>query len=206
MMIYLGNNGTLSTFELMKANGWGNVLLANRWRYPKPGIKWFLDNGAYSCYVNNTDFDDRAFFGVFDKIEYSCSYPDFVVVPDIVAGGYESLRFSLEWLPIIPGGYNCYLAVQDDMELDVIEKYIGLFDGLFVGGSLKWKMRTSENWIKLAHQHGLKCHIGKVGTFKRLVWAKKIGADSIDSSTFVQARAGSGFKRIEAAKLQTALY
>lgn len=206
MKIYLGNNGTLKTFDLMKTNGWGNVHLANHWQYPKSGIDWFLDNGAYHYWTNNIPFDEIKFIDTLDKIELSVSYPDFVVVPDIVAGGYDSLDFSMKWLNRIPADYNCYLAVQDGMELNVINDYCDFFDGLFVGGTLDWKLHTADRWGRLAHDNNLKCHIGKVGTFKRLVWAKHIGADSIDSSTFVQARKGKGFQRIKAALSQTALY
>jgi len=206
MKIYIGNNGTLKTFELMKQNNWGNVLLANHWQYPKPDISWILDNGAYHYWIHRKAFDDIAFLNTFDKIDHSVSDPDFIIVPDIVTAGYTSLDFSLKWLTRIPDKYNCYLAVQDGMETDVINKHISLFDGLFVGGSLDWKQKTAENWVDLAHNNGLKCHIGKVGTFRRLVWAKNIGADSIDSSTFVQAKQGKGFQRIQAALSQTALH
>lgn len=206
MKIYLGNNGKLKTFELMKRNGWGNVHLANHWQYPKEGIDWILDNGAYHYWISKKQFDTNKFLDALDKIEYSVSRPDFIIVPDIVAGGYHSLNFSLDWLHEIPGTYNCYLAVQDGMEPTIISKHIGCFDGLFVGGTIEWKLNTAASWVQLAHLNNLKCHIGKVGTFKRLVWAKNIGADSIDSSTFVQAKPGTGFKRIKSALSQTSLY
>ena len=56
------------------------------------------------------------------------------------------------------------------------------FAGLFVGGSLPWKMRTAFDWVTLAHAHGKPCHIGRVGSPDRVAWAREIGADSIDSS------------------------
>lgn len=31
------------------------------------------------------------------------------------------------------------------------------------------------------HRRGLPCHVGRVGTARRIAWAKRIGADSIDS-------------------------
>lgn len=190
----------------MKKEGWGNLLLANSFMYPKPNISWCLDNGAYSCWINKTLFNERLFRKSLIKIEKCVSYPDFIICPDIVAGGYDSLKFSLKWLHEIPAGYPIYLAVQDGMETNVISNYLDLFDGLFVGGTLQWKLKTSEEWIKLAHSVNIKCHIGKVGTFRRLVWAKNIGADSIDSSTFVQAKKGKEFGRIYAALSQTALH
>lgn len=203
MKIYIGNNGSLKNFELMKKRGWGNVHLASAFRYPKKGIDWILDNGAYSCWIKNEPFDENAFEDALIKLENCVSHPDFVVVPDIVAGGIESLRFSLKWANIIPAGLVLYLAVQDGMNSAIVEKYIGLFDGLFVGGTLEWKIRTGKTWVDLAHSYNMKCHIGKVGTFRRLVWAKSIGADSVDSSTFVQVR--NGLERIVSATAQTTL-
>jgi len=206
MKIYIGNTGSRKIIEKMKIERWGRVHLANAWRNPEIGIDWILDNGAYSCWINSKPFEGDKFLDSFDKIEMSGLYPDFIVVPDIVAGGYDSLDFSLSWLNQIPGGYKCYLAVQNGMEPNIIQEYCSLFEGLFVGGTLDWKMKTAHQWANLAHDNNLKCHVGKVGTFKRLVWAKHIGADSIDSSTFVQAKPGTGLRRIKAALSQTALY
>jgi hypothetical protein len=183
----------------MKSKGWGRVHVANQWRNPESGVPWILDNGAFSYWKNNLPFDTKRFEDAIIKTEASKQMPDFVIVPDIVAGGYSSLDFSLGWLNKIPANYNCYLAVQDGMEMQVIEGYLDLFDGIFVGGSLEWKLRTAYEWVKLVHDHGKPCHIGRVGTFRRLVWAKSIGADSVDSSTFAQAKPGEGYKRIDAA-------
>lgn len=58
MKIYLGNTGTLRHIELVKNTPHlGICYLANAWRYPKDGVDWFLDNGAYSCWVNSLPFN-----------------------------------------------------------------------------------------------------------------------------------------------------
>lgn len=36
--------------------------------------------------------------------------------------------------------------------------------------------------MRFANEAGLPCHIGRVGTAKRVRWAIEVGADSIDSS------------------------
>jgi hypothetical protein len=56
------------------------------------------------------------------------------------------------------------------------------YRGLFVGGSLDWKLATAAAWVELAHARGMRCHIGRVGPADRVRWARDIGADSIDSS------------------------
>jgi hypothetical protein len=205
MKIYITNTGTRSVINMIKRYGWGRVHLANQWRNPEVGVPWILDNGAFSYWKNKLPFNNDAFEEALIKTEMKGIMPDFVVVPDIVAGGYESLDFSLKWLNRIPASHTCYLAVQDKMEYSVIQEYINLFDGIFVGGTMDWKLKTAKEWVKLAHMYNKLCHIGQVGTFRRLVWAQYIGADSIDSSTFVQAKLGRGFQRIHSMMKQTYL-
>ena len=101
------------------------------------------------------------------------------------------------------GKYNWYLAVQDGMEIDEIEKVMDRFDGIFVGGTVKWKVRTGEEWVRLAHAHNLPCHIGRVGVFRRIIWARRINADSIDSTSFIWKP--NGFEILDSAKAQTLL-
>lgn len=36
-------------------------------------------------------------------------------------------------------------------------------------------------WVRFAHARGMPVHIGRVGTARRVRWARRIGADSIDS-------------------------
>lgn len=68
------------------------------------------------------------------------------------------------------------------MTADDVRAAFDGFDGIFVGGTLPWKIRTGAQWVELGHELGVKCHIGRVGTAKRVRWAMRIGADSIDSS------------------------
>jgi hypothetical protein len=61
-------------------------------------------------------------------------------------------------------------------------------DGIFVGGSLRWKLTIGATWAELARRHGLGCHIGRVGTAVRVHWARSIGATSLDSALPLRAR------------------
>ena len=91
----------------------------------------------------------------------------------------DSLEFSRSWLPHMAGMRPLYLAVQDGMPFSA--RVLRGFDGIFVGGTLEWKLASGERWVNLAHCCGVPCHIGRVGTGKRVRWAKRIGVDSIDS-------------------------
>ena len=142
MKIYVGNTGSRKIISVIKFNGWGRVHVANSWRYPEIGVSWILDNGAFTYWKHNLPFDEKRFEDALIKTEVKGLMPDFVIVPDLVAQGYHSLDFSLKWISRIPAGYNCFLAVQDGMEVSVIDDILSLFDGIFVGGSLDWKLNT----------------------------------------------------------------
>ncbi len=137
----------------------------------------------------------------------------------MVAGGNDSLDLSMSWVgEIHKARVPAYLAVQDGMRGDDVERVLraGDFAGVFVGGSLPWKLATGAQWVAFAHRLGKPCHIGRVGTPSRVRWAKEIEADSIDSclplwsreqlAAFVAALRGNGqfdlFVRREGADVQ----
>lgn len=211
MKIYLGNVGKLDYIRLCRENNYGICYIASDWRYPKPGIFWFLDNGAFSYWKKGIKFDERKFLEALWKIESCNSLPDFIVTPDIVAGGLASLDYSLQWLDAIPSHHPVYLAVQDGMIQEDIEDHIPLFDGLFLGGTPDWKWQTAGAWVNYAHSQGKPCHIGQVGKYRYILRARALGADSVDSSTIAQADNSGpygqykGFRRLEAVKKQATL-
>ena len=194
MMVYLGNEGSPSRHKWMVEHGIGNMLLANDFRYPKNGVSYALDNGAFHCYLNNKPFDELKFLKALDKVIKSDIKPDFVVLPDIVGGGMDSYDLSIKWLNRLGSDIPFYFAVQDGMPFSILyRRYKDLnftrlplyqrIKGIFIGGTEKWKLKTGREWVKQTHERGLKVHIGMAGTFKKMVWAKHIGADSIDSAT-----------------------
>jgi hypothetical protein len=122
-------------------------------------------------------------------MSYRGIVPDFVVVPDLVAGGLASLTWSAFWRDSVPGEFRAYLAVQDGMTATDVVPHLARYDGIFIGGSLRWKLATGGAWAEVARRHGLGCHIGRVGTAARVHWARSIGATSIDSALPLRARA-----------------
>ena len=138
-----------------------------------------LDNAAFKAHTAGKPFDAERFMGAVDACRNDP--PAFVVAPDVVAGGDASRVFSLSWLERLRPLAPVYLVTQDGMNPDAVSGALFAFSGLFVGGSLGWKIRTGEQWVRLAHRHGKPCHIGRVGTPRRVKWAQRIGADSIDS-------------------------
>jgi hypothetical protein len=158
--------------------GWGEMTC--RGELPSRRQPWAYDNGAFVDWRRGQRFNADAFEADMDRLP-SLSNPDFIVVPDIVAGGPLSLGFSLAWRDMLDGLAPLYLAVQDGMTTEDVAPFVDDFAGLFVVGTLPWKLRTGTSWVSLAHAHERPCHIGRVGTMERVQWARRIGADSIDS-------------------------
>jgi hypothetical protein len=181
MLGYASNTGTRRNLAALRAAGW-HILLTPDNPTPREGLKHGVDNGAWGDFQKNQPFDERRFLALVDQ---SGEDADFVIVPDIVAGGMRSLDFSLSWLPRLAGGPLLLLAVQDGMDVftvaGVLHEWPNL--GIFLGGSTEWKLRTMYEWGVLAavmHRH---YHIGRVNTARRIRLAAEAGADSFDGTS-----------------------
>jgi hypothetical protein len=202
--IYQGNGNSRNDRAYCRENGIGMMVSPGGCTAPQNFSYFAVDNGAFSSWKNGLDWDGDKFLSYLSRM-LSRGTPDFVVTPDKVAKGLESLEFSNEWATKLHkqfSGIRLFLAVQDGMEVEDIGKSIVLYDGIFVGGTLEWKYQTAEQWVEFAHSRGRPCHIGRVGTWDKIVWAMRIGADSIDSSSWAQ---NDSWHHIEAAKAQERL-
>jgi len=147
-----------------------------------------LDNGAFRCFERGFPFMERRFLDTLDACYTSGISLDFIVAPDIVGGGVESLDFSMEWANgRLRGCKSLALAVQDGMmQSDISTDVLDLFSHIFIGGTPGWKWRTAGGWCKFAHDNHKLCHIGQCGTLPNLTLAREHGVDSVDSSSFVR--------------------
>lgn len=146
-----------------------------------------LDNGAFQAWKRGFPFMADLFRETLRKCYDLGLTLDFIVCPDIVANGRESLDFSLEWatgeLKTTP---NLALAVQDGMLPEHVKPYLRHFSHIFVGGTVEWKWNTAYIWTYFAHANKKKVHIGQCGTVEKAKAALKMGVDSIDSTSFVR--------------------
>lgn len=184
MIAYSGNGRRPQYVRWLRENGFGQMLSAYDWQPPSDGIRWAFDNGAFSAFLRGEPFDVERFARAIFRAQ-RLHAPDFAVLPDIVAGGLRSLAFSRSWIDHLPA-WPWYLAVQDGMDPIHLRRTRTRVDGIFVGGTMEWKLATGERWVQYAHRHGLKCHIGRVGTLENIQWALRIGADSIDSTSWAR--------------------
>jgi len=185
MDIYMPGHGSVQRLDFCRDYNIGLLYSSHRCEMPKPyDRKYIIDNGAYSAYLKNKVLDVTLFYAMLSKLRNYTYKPTFVCIPDIVAGGVKSFKFSLDHIGKIPKEFRKYFVVQDGQYDYLLEETVlPLIDGIFVGGTTKWKWRSAHNWIDWAHENNIKCHIGRVGTWKNFLKAYNLGADSIDGST-----------------------
>src|SRR3990170_7848161 len=193
MIVYVGA-GSGPFRDLVIAAGHGQMVSrqVGAFRNIKFG-RWAFDNGAFTDWKNGVPFNEREFLWRVRQLEALPldRMPDWCVCPDMV-GKRLSLLYSLDWrayLEIYAPGFKWYLAVQDYMTPEDVEYGMSLekFNGLFVGGTTKWKHETSPRWVELGHSLGVPVHIARVNGAKWLQWAVDIGADSVDGTGWVHA-------------------
>ena len=188
MKAYVGQTRSRALIERLADLGIGECTC--RGELPPRRTPWFYDNGAFKDWRGGESFNvvrfSRDVWRISTDIRKEWAVaPDFIVVPDLVAAGVESLEESNGWLDMLKDrGILLYLAVQDGMKSVDVAPLIELnnYQGIFVGGSVDWKRATAAEWCELACFMEVPCHIGRVGTPKKVLWAKSIGATSVDSS------------------------
>lgn len=158
----------------------GRVEKADLFAWPR----WFYDNLAFLDWRSGAAFDEVAFArDVLSILDLPpTNRPDFAVLPDAVAQGDTSLGMSMSWLHRVGRlPISWALAVQDGMTTDGIS-WEAPFDVVFVGGTTQWKLSTARQWCEVAHANRKRVHVGRMGSARRVRWARSIGADSIDSA------------------------
>jgi len=178
MIGYASRTGTRRNLRGLAAANW-RLLVSAKGVLRTEGFPYALDNGAWWAFSNNQPFDEVAFLKAFELLGAGA---DFVVLPDIVAGGQASLDFSLTWRERLGAGPLYLLAVQDGMTVGQIRPLLGDRLGVFVGGSTEWKISTMSAWGALAIERGVWCHVGRVNSARRIRMCHAAGATSFDGS------------------------
>lgn len=185
------STGTRRTIEQCNLLDVGLLMVAD-WRNPDDWPFYAVDNGCFSAYKRGVEWEPSTFLRILDRCKAEGRIPDFVVIPDKVASP-DSLDFSARWVERLRQSYpdfRLYLAVQDGTTPDDVDEFdrVHGIDGLFVGGTMGWKLETMPMWCKYAHGKGMECHVGRIGPIRRMLMAEWAGADSIDSTTWVQRK------------------
>ena len=155
---------------------------------------FILDNGAYHAFVNGFPWDATAFVGRLNQIDSMPRDPDFVVLPDSVANPEETKERSQQWADLVK--FRTAFAVQNGLNSEEAVQFADRIGAgvLFVGGTINWKRKHAPEIVEAAHDHGLECHIGRPSD---LVWARDIGADSVDTISIVRNESWGRLRRLE---------
>lgn len=202
MIAYASMTGTKRNLAALRGAGW-RVMISPKAMTNPQDFRYAMDNGAWWAFQNNQPFDVAAFERV---LAFRGADADWIVIPDIVMGGMESLALSRRWLRNLRRrkalrGAKFMLAVQNGMEPHHVKRLIGPRVGIFVGGDTEWKLATMRQWASLAHDRGAICHVGRVNTAKRIRLCEAAGVDSFDGSS--ASRFAVSLPPLEMARRQT---
>ena len=196
MIGYASRTGTKRNLELLRRGGW-RLMISAKGVLRAEGFPYALDNGAWHAFCHELPFDEKAFLAAFDKLGAGA---DFVVLPDIVAGGERSLAFSMNWARRLDRSCPQLLAVQDGMTAAMVAPLVGPARGIFVGGSTTFKESSLPLWAELARSRGAYLHVGRVNTVRRIALCAAAGADSFDGSA--PSRYAVEFAKLDLARRQ----
>lgn len=184
MMSYASRTGTKRNLAALRRAGWG--LLVSRagvWR-TEGFHRIAADNGAWSDFQANRTFDEDAFERFLDWLRVQPIVPDWLVLPDKVAGGLRSLSLSVRYInrcrAVAP---LALIAVQDGITPADVEPLVGPSVGIFLGGSTEWKLETMPRWGAFCAARRLHYHVARVNTVRRFRMAHAAGAHSVDGSS-----------------------
>lgn len=200
-MAYACRTGTRTTLAALRARGWRLLLTAGA-VLRSEGFRYGLDNGAWGAYQAGESFDRDAFINAVRSVGHGA---DWIVVPDIVLGGLESLAVSRSWLPeLVEVGRPVLIPIQDGMAFDDLAPLVDPKRiGIFVGGSTEWKEAAILKWGPWCRARGITCHVGRVNTARRVALCAAGRVASFDGSSV--ARFPSTLRMLDSARRQIAL-
>ena len=145
-----------------------------------PWIFYALDNDAFAAWTKGEPWDAAAFFEMLQETKLQPVKPLWVIVPDVV-GDLKATKSNWKKYAgkVAEFGWPLAFAVQDGMKRDDVPTDA---DVVFVGGSdqQNWKWRTAHYWC----DHFERVHIGRVNSIRRVRYSERIGAESVDGSSW----------------------
>jgi hypothetical protein len=175
MVGYASRTGTRRNLAALRDAGW-RLLVSAKGELRTEGMRYALDNGAWSAFVQQQPFDEDAFLLAVDRLGEGA---DWIVLPDIVAGGLASLEFSLRWKERLRGmPTRMLLAVQNGMQINDVASLLSPAIGIFIGGTTEWKEATAQAWGSVARRRHCYLHVGRVNSARRICICVAAGADS----------------------------
>jgi hypothetical protein len=108
----------------------------------------------------------------------------FVTAPDVVGDAERTLELFEEWYDELNATLlPLALVAQDGLDSERVPWR--RIDALFLGGTDLFKMgESARELVREAHTRGKWVHMGRVNGHQRLRYAKAIGCDSVDGTSF----------------------
>lgn len=178
MIAYASRTGTRRNLAALRRAGW-RLMVSARGVLRTEGFRYAIDNGAWTSFKRGEPWDQGAFKRVVDLLGDGA---DFVVLPDIVAGGRDSLQLSLSWMERLRR-FRTLIPVQDGITPRDIGDHVSTTRGIFLGGSTDWKLATMAEWGRCAAEWCCWLHVGRVNSIKRIALCAAAGATSFDGSS-----------------------
>lgn len=190
MIAYASNTGTKRNLAALMKHHW-RILITPKNPHPPKGFRFAIDNGAWSCYTQKEEFNG---FGFLRLIEMHGGAADFIIIPDKVCKGMESLEFSESWMSKLIHFRSLLLPLQNGMSERAVGEFLERYPqtGLFLGGDDEYKDSMMKGWGMVAHSMRRWYHVGRVNTKSRIEACEHCGVDSFDgtSATMYSANAG----------------
>lgn len=145
-----------------------------------PWIEYAIDNEAFPAWQNGRPWDEGAFFELLQETKKETNAPMWVVVPDVVANPEETKRnWQIYADRVAAFGWPLAFAVQNGMGPKDVPSDA---DVIFVGGSDadNWKWKSAPMWC----EHFPRVHIGRVNSARLVRYSEKIGAESVDGTSW----------------------
>jgi hypothetical protein len=145
------------------------------------GIPWAADNDCFQR------LDADAYTRMLTAIQWPLKGCLFVTAPDAVGDWVATFDRFKAWLPTLEIGQPLAYVAQDGQPPDRVPW--DEIDALFIGGTTTYKLSAeAERLAREARTRGLWVHMGRVNSRKRFDYARQIGCDSVDGSSFSRWR------------------
>ena len=150
----------------------------------RPTNPYACDNGVYAQFVKgvewNVDMHNlwvSMIVNINDKLP-----PEWVLLPDAVGNWPRTVELAKAYTPFVKlYGYKTAIALQDGCDFDEVLQFNP--DWVFVGGTTEWKEQIIHSACEFFHARGIKVHVGRVNTVRRVKLCMSAGVDSVDGTT-----------------------
>lgn len=180
-MLYLATPSSPEIRAAMSAGDIGCMTTPAQGNVIPAGAYWAADNGKFG---KGWPGAERWYAWLSSTVDrYSPDRCLFAVAPDVPFDAVGTLAESRPWLAKIRDlGIPAAFAAQDGCDQDDLIPW-GEFDVLFLAGSTEWKIGpVAWSLASEAKARGLKVHMGRVNSQRRLRIAEDFGCDSADGT------------------------